>query len=211
MLTLYPEPLVPSITPVNPSWNPFGKDLHEVLASCWLEVMDGFEYGNLTAYLLRAYGYPNICAGDPFHHTHAWGLATPGGHLLKIECRPLILKGFSQSKGRDRSSMIRALVSSHCLTILPVTIAPSPITTDLLFDLCRTFKDPIYVGEQGADAMGVLPEERDIGPGSHHVRRAGLSTVNLIIPPGVSSGSQNPELDQNTLRIVTDVHKKIFL
>ena len=75
-------------------------------------------------------------------------------------------------------------------------------------DLCRTFKDPIYVGEQGADAMGVLPEERDVGPGSHHVRKAGLPCVNFIVPPAMVADASPAE--QNSLRVVTEAHRKIF-
>lgn len=202
-LSLYPEPLLPTIEPA-PAWNPFGGEIATVLAATWLETLDGLNYAHLTAYLLRAYGYPNLPAYDTFNHGHCWGLATEGGHVLRIACPPLILANYAASKPGERGVMIRTLAASGFLSIVPVAIKPDPLDTDFLTELVESFRDPVYIGEQGFDACGLLPPDRDVGPGSSSVRRGGAATGNLIVLPRVVR-----EEDSNTLRIVEEVTRKI--
>lgn len=68
---------------VSADWNPFGRALDEVVASRWLLMVGVFDYGAVTAYLLRAYGPPNVAPLDPVKHSDAWALDTGDGYVIE--------------------------------------------------------------------------------------------------------------------------------
>lgn len=183
-LVPYPDPVVPAITPKTP-WNTLGAHLPMAFAAAWLEAFGGYDYGALTAYLLRAFGYPNIPGGDPFAHSHCWGLASEGGLLLRVECRPLLLSRYMDRMAHERGRMVRALADARVFSIVPVTVAPTPLTPEGVAGLIDAFREPVYVGDLGFDAQGPLSGYDDIGPGADTVRNFGAPSINVVLPPPV--------------------------
>ena len=100
--------------------------------------------------------------------------------------------------------MIRTLVDHGCFTLVPVAIKPEPVSADFITALMATFRQPIYVDENGADAGGPLPPDRDVGPGASIVRNAGADTGNLIVLPRIVHHE-----DRDVLRIIDHATSKI--
>jgi hypothetical protein len=181
-LVLYPDPMVPLI-PSDGRWNSFGDHLPYAWAAAWLDAFDGYDYGTLTAYLMRAHGYPNIPGGDPFGHGHCWGLASPRGLLLCVEPRPIQLLNYRLQPPAERGRMVEALANAQVFSFSPVSLSPENLTPDLLNHFIFEFRRPVYVGDMGFHAQGLLPESDDVGPGAETVKNLGARSINVVFPP----------------------------
>lgn len=68
------------------------EDLSAAIGAVWLQIVGCYDYGALTAYLLRRFGPPNVDPTGSDHHKHGamWIVPTPHPHLLlEIEPKPL--------------------------------------------------------------------------------------------------------------------------
>lgn len=147
--------------PASTDWNPFGRALDEVVASRWLLMVGVFDYGAVTAYLLRAYGPPNVAPLDPVKHSDAWALDTGDGYVIEIEPRLVHTAQYQAVDARERERCVSMMCAHGVIRVYPTRNDAPKLTEERLDEWMAEFCRPIRVRDVSAYAGGKIFSDDD--------------------------------------------------
>jgi len=121
----------------------------------WLDTFGSYHSGAMTAYLLRAFGLPNINQDgwDPAKHPMTWGLDTGEGILVVVEPKPLELSADWVSQNMDQA--YQQMVANRVFSFKPLRAAPRYLNGAFLRELIEEFRRPVAVHDVLMDPLGV--------------------------------------------------------
>lgn len=97
--TLWPHP---EVYPYALELDQYADDIVFEFCKRWLDKMGGYDYGAMSAWLMRAFGLPNVMGYDGDKHGFNWALLTPDGYVITVEPKPLRISVEEYSQARDK-------------------------------------------------------------------------------------------------------------
>lgn len=161
----------------------------------WLDKMGGYDYGAMNAWLMRAFGLPNVMGYDGYKHGFNWALLTPDGYVITVEPKPLRIsvEEYSQAgdkHGQDgemiRNDLVRRLAYSGTFSLNKIKEDAGEIDEAMMDRWLEQFRRPVYIRDVGATVLGPIYDTAwadDVGPGDDSVLSGGARQVNSPVAP----------------------------